>query len=249
MKTQNGLIGFFDILGYQNLLEKNEPEDIADKVIPILENIKSTVPEKMKEFTKLFDENEPIVSPIEKEGLDEIVDSIKWLIFSDTILLSMPVENLEDKNNEIICVLFLATCNILQKSMFKEGLPLRGVINFGKFYIKGTYFAGRPIVEAYQLCNSLELSACVLSNRIGESIKSNIEMSMSSLSEIFFYYYLVPTKTGHKLMYTLAGQGDEGDIKKQVLSSFWGHNKDIDTSARLKAENTEQWLNFVKFKK
>ncbi len=41
--TKTGLIGFFDILCYQNLLERNEPETIAEEVLPILTNISGEI--------------------------------------------------------------------------------------------------------------------------------------------------------------------------------------------------------------
>jgi hypothetical protein len=36
---------------------------------------------------------------------------------------------------------------------------------------------------------------------------------------------------------------------KQILSSFWGHNKNIPLSVQNKISNAEQWLNFIKIKK
>lgn len=43
MKPTFGLIGFFDILGYQNLLENNSPESIADTVLNKINNLPETV--------------------------------------------------------------------------------------------------------------------------------------------------------------------------------------------------------------
>jgi hypothetical protein len=44
---QNGLVGLFDILGYQAFLEKNSPETAAEKVLDILLKLDEEMPQKL----------------------------------------------------------------------------------------------------------------------------------------------------------------------------------------------------------
>jgi hypothetical protein len=43
MSISTGWVGFFDILGYANLLQRNEPETIAEEVVPLLTGTKPEV--------------------------------------------------------------------------------------------------------------------------------------------------------------------------------------------------------------
>jgi len=40
MDKKTGLVAFFDILGYQNFLKKNEPEIAADKIAELIKDLK-----------------------------------------------------------------------------------------------------------------------------------------------------------------------------------------------------------------
>jgi hypothetical protein len=247
MHTHNGLIGFFDILGYQNLLEKNEPEDIAQSVLNYLTSINATVTTTIKDII-----DETTSETTLKDAAKEVLDSLKWIIFSDTILLTIPFES-KDKYRTTKWLAFLTTCIHLQTEMFRNGLPVRGVINYGKFYLQDTCFAGRSIIEAYDLCNKLELAACILSPYAEAELKDIISKSNSfQTTKALVHEYLIPTKTGEFRYLVLSAHVydiKDGNIMKQILSSFWGHNKDIPLSVQNKISNTEQWLNFIKIKK
>ena len=145
MDTQKGLIGFFDILGYKSLLENNEPEIIADSVLPLLTNINKIVPDFLKNKVQ-----KSILSTLEKLPSEKynpqdleilmysIVDEIKWLIFSDSILLSMPIDSI-DREHFIKIGVFFTVCTYLLRGMCDAGLPLRGAIDFGKYCIESSF--------------------------------------------------------------------------------------------------------------
>jgi len=242
MSSQTGIAGFFDILGYENLLQKNEPEEIAETIIPFLIGVLPEVTDKLKE-----------VLTSNQEYLHKtIIDSIKWLVFSDTILLTIAFQESEEDVSWVKWACFLAVCISLQKKMFKKGLPLRGAINYGKFYIKDTCFAGRAIIEAYRLCNQLEFSACVLTENCREEIKKiKSERLIELLYSLFLIDYLVPKKDGESQMLTLAADtydSEKEDMTTQVLKAFWGHKKDIPIHVQKKVASTEQWLRFLRLK-
>jgi hypothetical protein len=261
VNTHNGIIGFFDILGYQNLLEKNEPEDIAQSVLEFLTNINDKITTNLKQ---ILDETPDEIFSILEETIDHAVsikdivnntiDSLKWILFSDTILLALPYDQKTEKPSVANWFAFLTICMHLQKEMFLNGLPVRGVINYGKFYLQDTCFAGRSIIEAYDLCNQLELAACIFSpkaqNEFSDFINRYFHENAKEISDNWVYEYLVPTKMGefHYLVLKASVYNNDDSIMKQILSSFWGHNKDIPLSVQQKISNTEQWLNFLKMK-
>ena len=244
--TYTGVVGFFDILGYQNLLEKNEPEDIAQKVLPILTGLNASV---SAEMTKLGEVFRQMAESSMKDSIvklhKQIVDSIQWLIFSDTILLAMPME--DNTKTPPYWVTFFLACISIQTQMFRSGLPLRGAISFGKYFLKDTCFAGKSIIEAHQLCYQLELAACVLT----EKVSREINKLKGDMRDTFFFNYLVPTKEGEMHLDTLAAHylvPSGKNIRSTIMECFWGHNKDIPISASAKVSNTEQWLTFLKMK-
>jgi len=81
MSVENGVIGYFDILGYQNLLTNNEPEDVAEKVLSRVISLNATVTTEINAtFPKLA----------ASKRLDPILSATHWLVFSDTILALLP---------------------------------------------------------------------------------------------------------------------------------------------------------------
>ena len=265
-----GLVGFFDILGYQNLLERNEPEDIAEKVLPLLTQINNTVVKDIEKVIESIFSREAIVGKhkpevvedFKKHIIEKILKNINWLIFSDTILVTLPVEKPTGKGGAFAeefetffkWFFFLLSCVQLQSVLFDSGLPLRGAIAYGKFYVADKCFAGKTIVEAYKTCGSLELSACVISDSASaeiEKLEILAQKHKSQLCGSVVYEYLVPMKDGEKRMFTLAAPyvNQALSVDAQVREAFWGYNKDISREVHLKVSNTEQWLRFLSIHK
>lgn len=243
--TKTGLIGFFDILGYQNLLERNEPEKIAEDVLPILTDVGETVTKQLKELQK------GALSAVIAKHYEKIIQKMRWLVFSDTVLLTMSIEEMDPNVVHLSWMMFLLAVIGLQTNLFRAGLPTRGAIEHGKFFIKDTCFAGRTIVTAYQLCSQIELAACVFSEVAAKEFR-RVESSdpFNKLYGTFVVEYLVPMKSGEKHLLTVMAHTynlDSPDIHGEVMRAFWGNTKDISHSARQKAQNTEQWLEFLAY--
>ena len=251
--NQRGLIGFFDILGYQNLLENNSSKAVAEKVIPIFSNIDTEIKDSLKnKYRPLFEQHLKTDPPIDIDDLiKDIFNGFHWLIFSDTILLSMPIES---GKNDLKIAAFFASCSRLMNKMFDEGLPLRGAIDFGDYYIEKNCFAGETIVEAYKLSNLIELSACVLSTKCRDKFSTgwNDSELFKEFYKMNFVDYLIPTKLGENIYSSLMHTPtklDSMNIKEAVYNSFWAHNKIISKQTINKVNNTEQWFYFLKMKK
>jgi len=241
-KNINAIIGFFDILGYTNLLKQNDVGEITKKVIDIILNVKNEI---FKQHFK--SQTQP--------KAEDVYKFIKWIIVSDSILV---YSKFKFKNGiDIHWVQFLLFSNIFQKHMFDEGLPVRGVINTGDIYIKENCFAGKPIIDAYELSKKIKMSACVLHDDANVELK---KITFSYLPESYVYNLLIdypfvydrlfnciqkgctfipkealcraPEIIGNSYflnMMVLNGNINEKSIKQYVEDSFSKHNKKIDS--------------------
>jgi len=249
--VKNGIIGFFDVLGYGSLLENNEPEEIYNVIFPVLDNLKNETSQEMKVILKRHGKEINI-----KPKFQPLIDSIDWIVFSDTILITLDTDIYSSQEKWLCWSIFLTACHYLQKKLFKFGLPLRGAINYGKFCVEKTFFAGRSIINAYKLCKELEFAGCVLTKNASEQLNNDIK-AINKLFKIDLKYrftkrYYVPQKNKEELMDVVSAMVldlDENDIHSKILECFWSHNKNIPISVHKKVFNTEKWINFLKIKK
>ena len=235
LEKHSGFVAFFDILGYQSFLQaKNSPEDAVKRVLSAIVNAKQEVPKHA----------------IEKFKLDESdLADVRWLVFSDTILIAVTVKDGEDDDmKQFKFILLIALCGVLQRYMFDFGLPVRGAITEGDFFLtsKEACFAGLPIIAAYELCSKLDLAACVIETEVARKyIKHDWETPIN---------YRIPLKGGGEadyytvtpIMHHPDGSWKGKDIRQLVAESFWDHGKQISRPAQIKLENTE--LLFRRFK-
>ena len=248
--TDYGIVGFFDILGYQSFLDNNEPEEAASEVLEQILALSTTIPDTMRETIKG-----------NKKLVEEMVNELRWLIFSDTVLLSIRLPH-DDSDRRLAArwVVFIQAALILNRQMFDFGLPLRGVIATGRFLVKGTCFAGRPIIDAYRLANDLDLSGCVMTPRAFQEVADMADKraqhgQLWATLPAFFVPYLVPRKSGREeKLATLniqaicleTSEKFGGDLRQLVYETFWKHRKDIPTDVMRKVTNTEQLLRYVR---
>jgi hypothetical protein len=237
MPSQKGFLGFFDILGYKSLLTNNDPKEIAKSVLQELTNLDSFIHSKIDATMGNF--KELSLYPVFK-------DHLKWLVFSDTILLSLDLpESLSKSEKYIRLETFLIAAIFLQHALLNKGLPLRGALTYGPYLIDNTCFAGKPIVDAYTKAEELELSACVLE----PSARQTFEKILGSkATNIYFKEYLVPLKKSNsERMLTLnyCELGENEDVRGMIFKSFFAFRKDIPEEVQQKILNTEQHLRFL----
>jgi hypothetical protein len=144
---KHGLVGFFDILGFKNVAEAESDED-------------------MVRIAELVSQNLVKVREIQKEIVREImgpgsIDIVGSCAFADSILLwcEIPPAELFDIHYWLV---FFRVCAQLMKHYFNEGLPLRGAISHGKFFIEDHCFFGKPFVESHVLAERTEWAGCVI---------------------------------------------------------------------------------------
>lgn len=243
---QDGIIGFFDILGYLSFLKKNTTSAATEEVLNTLSNLNSLVRDQLSSW----DELEPI---------RDIIDSIKWLIFSDTILIYTHFPFNEPRESQYFrWSAFLSICMVLNRHMFEFGLPLRGAINSGKFRVQGSCFTGMPIVEAYQLTQQLDIALSVITPAAYQTFvsypdtlgfKNSYQMFGSAYPEYPLPCKKCDTRTMHVLNFlavrTFRSLPVNPDLRQYVLDSFWRHNKEITGSGYRMAMHTETFFRYV----
>lgn len=166
-----GLVAFFDVLGFKSLLENNK----VGQAISIIREVLVGVPKELELTLKPLGIVNPAFVP-------------KHLVFSDSILIYAPVETSEP----LVTCFFVSFCREILARLFDNGLPLRGAIAVGEYYVEDYCFAGKPIVEAHELGDLLQLSGCALAANARKHILGDKESA-----EIFFEYP-APLKGGEK---------------------------------------------------
>jgi hypothetical protein len=236
-----GLVAFFDILGYKAINENNEIEVVAQVISDVLLRL----PDRVKRSQNQIWEKICQILEASPFNIDRYVSV---LLFSDSILLTAPATKdagPDDEGELLIWLLFVSYCRELWIEMFKEGLPVKGAIGYGKFFRNKDCFAGKAILDAYNLTTKMELSACALTaeseSRFNELI-ANSSRNFEKLIMAFLFEYPIPLKVDQiekHLVLKSPTEGFTGDVRQLVFDSFLAHNKPLLESTKLKAENTE----------
>ena len=239
IETQKGLVAFFDILGYSAFMENNKVEDAALKINDFINELENF---DMNDFLQRFEI---------RDRIDDVLKEIGYVVISDSILITLECDKHNTDTYRLYSIVFSLYCALLSKKLFIFGLPLRGCVEYGEYYIKNNTFAGKPIIKAYKKNEKLNLSVC----EISESIFSE-DVSIDKFGNLFVPY-LIPTKNGDKqsiLLNFLIKLHDEdeyslealSDPKQFVVNSFSAHNKYIGSNVYQKIDNTEMFIRYCK---
>jgi hypothetical protein len=207
IRVESGLVAFFDILGFKQMLAANMAEESLDIVNTCM-----------------------LKGLAETEKMHPARIGIQTYVISDSILIVLP--DLTDGG----VFLFTRFCNLFFFGLLLDGLPARGAITTGKFFIQPKpnqiIFVGKPIIEAHELANSLEIAACAL-------VPSSEREILSSTPESFKLYD-TPTKDG-AAQYHLLKYGTELS-REQIIRCFAKHGKLLDSKSYKKLNNTIMFL-------
>jgi hypothetical protein len=251
LKTEKGMVGFFDVLGYQNIIDNNKISDAAhilsESFTRIPERVENKLSESLKESKKTY---------------ELIKDRMKFIIISDSIIIAIPFlrltedeKNLElvKKGNEFQLLYFFISASFLLHLSFDEGFPLRGAIDYGEFYVQDRTFAGKPFINAYRIANRLEISGCVLTKEAETEFRNYVK---KDTIDDFFFSYLVPLKNNESERYLTMkwlcpfkelGEPPK-DIRQYIVDKFHAHNKDVTRDVFPKIDNTEMILRYSECK-
>jgi hypothetical protein len=263
---KQGAVALFDVLGYQALLANNSLEKAVGIARKNLVALPATL---MNSVCRALD--------LDPEGiLGARVHDIEWTVFSDTIILAWEFpspsarltwppnapsrlqrnwERLFVTNSQ--WVIFLNTCAVIMRQLFIAGLPLRGAIHFGEYFIDGQCFAGKPIVAAYQDANLQDWCGCTVDRRIERHYKKMLRFTGADkpISRWILVDYPVPVKRGPRTKRSvlnwvwLRGSPVVTKIRRDpeayVRTSFSAHQKEITTNVEKKVNNTVAFVRHV----
>jgi hypothetical protein len=151
------IFGIFDVLGFTSFCENCEAVE-AEKVLKIMDEFESEIP---KLFMSAMDPRE--TAPPEKRQI--VIDRLRWLTFSDTIFVAMPISP-SDKPDALKfnMIFFMLLTSYISRRMFEIGLPMRGAIHTGNVTVSKRCFAGKAIVEAHRLSLRAKAAVTIVSN-------------------------------------------------------------------------------------
>src|SRR5882757_5348142 len=104
LKASEGFIGYFDILGYQVFLENNSPEHAANHILSSLLKLEEEVPKQLLAVVETAQM---------RKWMEPIIRNIKFLVFSDTVLLSLKLEGGHGEQSDPHALCFLAASAFL----------------------------------------------------------------------------------------------------------------------------------------
>jgi hypothetical protein len=157
-----GYFGFFDILGYKDLILNNKLDTIVEIYNKSLSDLaeKAILIEGKHDYARVHDQQ-----------------PVKCLAFSDTIILyqdsSLYIPKIKIKGHSLLEIqrlkIFIETVCYLLRLSFERGIPIRGAVSYGRYYAteKGC-FLGKPIVEAYNMEKAQNWSGAVICSSIQE---------------------------------------------------------------------------------
>ena len=262
IQPATGFVGYFDILGYTQIMLNNNIHKTAQFVSDTLINI----PQDMLDSLRLpYQDIRPLeVAPesSERDEWSQILDRVSWIIFSDSILISLPFDpSLPEPGLVWHYLAFSTVCASLMNRCFTAGFPLRGAISVGEFFIEDRCFAGRPIINAYYATQQLEFAGCVLdeaaNSLISEWRKHLVKKGERNLLDKLdqtTILYMVPLKENLDerlrtinwvLLDTPGFSPIAGDIREVTTRSFLMHNKIAVPAVQGKINNTEMFIRHV----
>lgn len=246
----DGVVAFFDILGYQNIILNNNIEDAATLVADVVISIPGTITDELQGFVWGKRKPSRLSSTVLKE--------IEWYMFSDTVFAFLPVGDRQTTQSaQFRWMLFLGWCTLLQRRLFDAGLPVRGAIDSGRFFVRGNCFVGHPIVRAYRASETQDWSGCILTQAARDQYQRLFKDGRSSPVARHTLYlvceYMAPLRDAESrrvmcLRWGAAGKltsPPKGSLREYVLAAFLRHNKDIPPDVHPKLHNTEIFLQYL----
>jgi hypothetical protein len=225
--TNNRFVAFFDIMGFKNLVQFNN----HDQIIKLMGEISSVV--------KNFDSS---------TFGDESDCTIRTTIFSDSIIIISNNDSINSAANIIFHAAFL-----MRKSV-ELGIPIKGSIAHGKFtadFDKSLFF-GQPLIDAYLLEEELFLYSIVLHHSFESFLIQKKYNGKIFRENDRWFKYLTPFKNGKSkhyhvnwLFYLLNTDPEKIKDFEKYMDNFYNT---VSGKTRIYVDNTielfEQMKNF-----
>lgn len=176
---QERFLAFFDILGFKNLINEVDLNYLI---------------ERMEEYSDILKVSTrvPGVSEDCAKQEEKLLD---YIVFSDSVVFY--TESLE--KHELARLVFVS--KVFTYFSLLRGLPVRGCITHGEFYVNKNLFFGKALVDAYENGESQNWSgAFVLDKTIDYINKLYPDIMDFFLEKGFLIKYEVPFKLDDKVL-------------------------------------------------
>ena len=156
-RTQKHYIAYMDILGYKDYL-KSAPDKSQEYLNTILDAIK-----KVKQSVSIF-ENRTM-------PMFRIDGGLRYKVFSDNIMLCMPVgEGKDEVRRAIVFLIFVAS--IQRGLVLQHGLIVRGGITSGDLFINDDIVYGQGLIDAVTLEQTAEYPCIIVSDSLQKELSA-----------------------------------------------------------------------------
>jgi hypothetical protein len=153
----NYIFGLFDVLGFTSFCENCDPRN-AEGVLKVMDDFETEIPEMLLHGLD-------VKSDTPQDKIDPLKNRLKWLTFSDTIFVAMPLDlSAHPETIKFNLIFFTILAAYINRRMFEIGLPMRGAVHIGDVLISKRCFAGKAIVDAYRLGKKCKIAATVVSD-------------------------------------------------------------------------------------
>jgi len=254
METKKGIVGFVDILGYKNIIEKNDIEklgSIMQEILNLAKDVNDIVKNDLKnQATK----DRQYLDFLDKHYKDYEIEAH---VISDSIILLGEFNEADDFFSYIKFMIYIRFLQKLCHISFKKGIALIGAISYGEYIYENNIFASKALMEAHQLSEKLDFSGIAMCDEFKSFCKENVLFSEAldkNTSEIY-----CPLKNGSEdkllIIDWISGLDEKdytsqnGDLRQYIFNSFSKHNKDISQNVIKKIDNTENILRKILAKK
>jgi hypothetical protein len=223
--TCNRFVAFIDIMGFRDFVYRNSHSDVNDK-LNLLYPYLASIAQRAKSTS-----NDKIVKM-----------TARPVIFSDSIILASSDDSEQAAEDMLYASWYIITNSI------GLGIPTKGAIACGEEtadFKKSLHF-GRPLIDAYELQNELQLYGVVLHHTMEKRL-SQLKI-IKDLEDKHIFKYLLPMKSGKITHYILdwTYQLGKGEDPVNLVSNLFNS---VSGKPRIYVDNTLEFINWVTTKK
>jgi len=216
-------IALFDILGFKNLINHDNLEDIY-KVFLKVSSMINDYRDTQKHLGALM---EPKI--------------VSMINYSDTFLIyTKNIDGLEQSSIDEVFHVLLAACDFLFIAANESELPIRGAISVGDIILSDDVVIGKPIVEAYEMEQQQEWIGCMVSSNALGAISSGAKDN--HIKDLAIVEYEIPCKKG-KVERLFAYNWTLSETFKESGFRILNKKQSIDWSSERKHRNTWEFIN------
>lgn len=247
MRLTKGIVFFCDILGYKSLIENNSTTESAKIIVNHIAGINDKI---IKEICAIYQFDETT----RNIGYCYLKNKMECVIVSDTIIIFFDLDEYTDKDREfhsVSCLMIITYILSFIRTMFEKGLPLRGCVGFGEYFVFENMFAGKVISECYKESEKLDFTGVMITKECYKNIiKNSRNKEFIKLFKSFVELIRVPLKNKVKKDRYIFNWIDDLTWKKNrrqklisntkiyIMEKMTAHNKTLNNKSMSKYNNS-----------